>query len=161
MFFQLRLLHFSASHLWRRCYFSHFKLKKQLCAHEVKIGLSEKQIIKIPRNCQFFCLQGTLSIRIELQRSKKDPIMQFILVLLVIFILVCTLSITRLDILRLSYIFTQSIGQELVYINPFLVSVLILYPLKTPGNQKASNVFRGYKMRTMARNGLIKFIIPR
>ena len=36
--------------------------------------------------------------------------MQFILVLLVIFTLVCTLSITRLDILRLSYIFTQSIG---------------------------------------------------
>ena len=48
-----------------------------------------------------------------------------------------------------------------LFINPFLVNVSILYPLKTPGNQKASVVFRGYKMATMARNGLIKFIILR
>ena len=36
--------------------------------------------------------------------------MRFILVLLVIFILVYTLSITNLDMFRLGYIFTQSIG---------------------------------------------------
>ena len=45
--------------------------------------------------------------------------------------------------------------------NPFLVNVPILYPLETPGNQKASSVFRGYKMGIMARKGLIKFIIAR
>ena len=36
--------------------------------------------------------------------------MQFILVLLVIFIFVCTLSITNFDIFKLGYIFTHSIG---------------------------------------------------
>ena len=40
--------------------------------------------------------------------------------------------------------------------NLFLASVPTLNPLKTPGNQKASDVFRGCKMRTMAQNGLIK-----
>ena len=35
--------------------------------------------------------------------------------------------------------------------NPFLVNVPILYPLKTPENLW---VFRGYKMGTLARNGL-------
>ena len=29
-------------------------------------------------------------------------------------------------------------------------------PLKTPENQRFSGVFRGYKMRTLAKNGLIK-----
>ena len=38
--------------------------------------------------------------------------------------------------------------------NPFLANVPILYPLKTPENQKFSGVFRGYKMETLARNGL-------
>ena len=36
--------------------------------------------------------------------------MRFILVLLVIFISVCTLSITNLDMFKLGYIFTHSIG---------------------------------------------------
>ena len=36
--------------------------------------------------------------------------MQLILVLLVIFMFVCTLSITNFDIFRLRYIFTHSIG---------------------------------------------------
>ena len=36
--------------------------------------------------------------------------MRFILVLLVIFVLVCTLYITNLDMLRLGYIFTHNIG---------------------------------------------------
>ena len=52
-------------------------------------------------------------------------------------------------------------GEELVHINPFLASVPILYPLKTPGNQKVSGVFREYKMRVMAQNGVIKFIVQR
>ena len=38
--------------------------------------------------------------------------------------------------------------------NPFLANVPILYPLKTPENQRFSGVFRGYKMGTLARNGL-------
>ena len=84
--------------------------------------------------------------------------MLFILVLQAIFTSVCTLSITSLDIFRLGYILSHIIGYELVHIDPFLASVGILNPLKIPGNQKASGVFRGYKMRTMARNGLIKLI---
>ena len=69
--------------------------------------------------------------------------------------------ITNVDIFRLGYILSHSICSELVYIDPFLASVPILYLLKTLGNQNAFNVFRGYKMRTMARNCLIKFMIPR
>ena len=35
-------------------------------------------------------------------------------------------------------------------INPFLANVPILYPLKTPENQRFSGVFRAYKMGTLA-----------
>ena len=42
----------------------------------------------------------------------------------------------------------------LVPVNPFLANVPILYPPKTPENQRFSGVFRGYKMGTLARNGL-------
>ena len=45
--------------------------------------------------------------------------------------------------------------------NLFLPNVPILYTLETPWNQKASSVFRGYKMGIMTRNGLIKFIMAR
>ena len=40
--------------------------------------------------------------------------------------------------------------------NPFLANVLILDPPKTPENLWFSGVFRGYKMKTLAGNGLIK-----
>ena len=39
-------------------------------------------------------------------------------------------------------------------INPFQANVPILYPLKTPENLWCFGVFRGYKMRALARNGL-------
>ena len=52
-------------------------------------------------------------------------------------------------------------GRELAHIKPFLASVPILYPLKTPGNQKGSGVFREYKMRVMAQNGSVKFIMQK
>ena len=39
-------------------------------------------------------------------------------------------------------------------INPFQANVPILYPLKTPENQRISCIFRGYKMRTLGRNKL-------
>ena len=39
-------------------------------------------------------------------------------------------------------------------INPFL-AVSIFYPLKARGNIRCSNVFREYKMRTLARNRLM------
>ena len=45
--------------------------------------------------------------------------------------------------------------------DPFLANAPILYPLETIGNQKASSVFKGYKMGIMARNGSIKFLIAR
>ena len=38
-------------------------------------------------------------------------------------------------------------------INPFLANVPILYPLKTPENQRFPDVW-GYKMGTLARNRL-------
>ena len=87
--------------------------------------------------------------------------MQFILALLVIFIFVCALSAVHFNIFRLGYIFIHNISQELVYINAFPANVPILYFLKTPGNQKASCVFWGYKIGTATKNGLIKFIISR
>ena len=42
-------------------------------------------------------------------------------------------------------------------INPVLVDVPILYPLKSSENFRFSDVFRGYKMGPLARNGLINF----
>ena len=39
-------------------------------------------------------------------------------------------------------------------VNPFPANVPILYPLKTTENQRFSVVFRGYKMGTLAANGL-------
>ena len=83
------------------------------------------------------------------------------LILLVIFISVCTLSIINHYIFILGFISSHSIGWELAYTDPFLAKVPILYPLETPENQKASSVSRGYKMGIMARKGLIKFIIAR
>ena len=39
-------------------------------------------------------------------------------------------------------------------LNPFLANVPVLYPLKTLENLWFFGVFRGYKMGTLARNGL-------
>ena len=39
-------------------------------------------------------------------------------------------------------------------INPFQATVLFLYPLKTSQNLRFSAVFRGYRKRAVARNGL-------
>ena len=47
----------------------------------------------------------------------------------------------------------KNIIEELI--NPFLANVPILYTLKTPENLWFSGVFRGYKTRALARNGLI------
>ena len=41
-------------------------------------------------------------------------------------------------------------------LNPFLANVPILYPLKTPENQRFSDIFTGYKMGTLARNELMQ-----
>ena len=43
-------------------------------------------------------------------------------------------------------------------LNSFLAKVSILYPLKKPEKQRFSYVSRGYKTRTLARNGLKKAI---
>ena len=42
--------------------------------------------------------------------------------------------------------------------NPFLANVPMSYPLKTPGIQMFSGAFRGYKMGTLTRNGLKRFL---
>ena len=49
----------------------------------------------------------------------------------------------------------REIHSSLSSLNPFLINAPILYPLKTPENQRFSDVFRGYKIGTLARNGLI------
>ena len=56
-----------------------------------------------------------------------------------------------LVVLRISYLRIFFVHQQIVCndINPFWANVPILYPLKTPENQ------RWYKMRTFARTGLI------
>ena len=41
-----------------------------------------------------------------------------------------------------------------VFINSFLVNVLILYSLKVPGIQMFSGISRGYEMETLSWNGL-------
>ena len=40
-----------------------------------------------------------------------------------------------------------------MYINPFLATVPILYPLETPENQRFSDAFTGYKVETLVKNG--------
>ena len=44
--------------------------------------------------------------------------------------------------------------RQYIFINPFLANVPILYPLKTSETLWFSGVFRGYKMGTLAGNGL-------
>ena len=68
---------------------------------------------------------------------------------------------TYLDIFRLGYILSHRISWKIVFIDPSLTIAPILYPLKTSGNHKSSGFFRGYKMRTMAKNGIIKLIISK
>ena len=48
---------------------------------------------------------------------------------------------------------SHSIANALL--NPFLATVHILYPMKTTENLWFSVLFRGYKIRTLARNALI------
>ena len=58
------------------------------------------------------------------------------------------------------YYITVELRQGLTFVkdsssfNPHLANVPILYPLKTPENQRFSGVFRGYNMGILARNGL-------
>ena len=65
----------------------------------------------------------------------------------------------RLLILATSYnpreLYSKRFSLDLIkIINPFLINIPILYPLKTAENQKLSGVFKGYTMRTMAKDGL-------
>ena len=63
-----------------------------------------------------------------------------------------------LDILctfNLRALFTGNIRTKILSFNPFVASIPILYPLKTPENQRFFSVFRGYnKMGTLVTNGL-------
>ena len=52
------------------------------------------------------------------------------------------------------YDFSRKIFLMLHCGNLFPANVPILYPLETPENQRFSGVFRGYKMGTLAGNGL-------
>ena len=48
-------------------------------------------------------------------------------------------------------------GTTKISLYPFLANVPILYPLKTPENQRFSSVFRRYKIGTLARNELMRY----
>ena len=55
---------------------------------------------------------------------------------------------------KLANIDDMKVNIGMKQINSFLANVPILYLLKTSKNQKFSCVFRGYKMGTLAKNGL-------
>ena len=48
--------------------------------------------------------------------------------------------------------FSKVFSVKFMFINASLVNITILYPLKTPESQTFCGVFRGYKMKTLARN---------
>ena len=48
---------------------------------------------------------------------------------------------------------------SLEFVNPFLANVPILHPLKTQEKLWFSSVFRGYRMRTLAKNLLINVTV--
>ena len=50
----------------------------------------------------------------------------------------------------------QCLSTYITFFNPFLANVPTLYPLKTPENLCFLGVFRGYKMGTLGRNGLME-----
>ena len=50
--------------------------------------------------------------------------------------------------------FYKTLMGLMLFINPFMANAPILYPLKTPENQRFSGIFRHYKMETLPRNGL-------
>ena len=52
----------------------------------------------------------------------------------------------------------DTINHEIL-LNPFPANVPIIYPVKTPENLWFSCVFRGYKMGTLAGNGLEKCLL--
>ena len=49
----------------------------------------------------------------------------------------------------------QSCTKNQFSINPFIATMIFLYPLKTSENQRFSDVFRGYRKRQVAWNELI------
>ena len=67
-------------------------------------------------------------------------------------------ELNKENYLSVSVLFHVSKIFERIVFNPFLANVPILCPLKTPENFWFSGVFRGYKMGTLARNGLTKWI---
>ena len=52
----------------------------------------------------------------------------------------------------------KSAKRRLCSINQFRANALILHPLKIPEFYRFSSVFRGYKIGTLARNGLIEIL---
>ena len=72
------------------------------------------------------------------------------LILAVIFISVCTLSITKLYIFRLGFVLSHSIGLELAYIDPFLANDHFFYP---PGNTRKPKNFQCFQGLWNGNNG--------
>ena len=59
-------------------------------------------------------------------------------------------QLTRLNKKEKQDIRIINVFKRSYFIKSFLTNVLILYPLKTPQNQRFSGVFRGYKIGTLA-----------
>ena len=49
-------------------------------------------------------------------------------------------------------------SSETLDLNPFSTNVSLLYPLQTSENRSFSDVFRGYRSRTLVQNGLIQYL---
>ena len=60
-----------------------------------------------------------------------------------IFTSVCTLFITKLDIFRLGYVLSHSIGLEFIHVDSFLASMPILHHLKNTRTPKSFWCFIG------------------
>ena len=76
--------------------------------------------------------------------NKKETRTKF---LVFFFILMASLDIFIFEIMQ----------HNIPHFNQFLANVPILYPLKTPENQRFSYVFRGSKIGALARNGSIHY----
>ena len=93
---------------------------------------------------------GTVLLLVKLQVSACNLLKVILFHGCFSYFLNCTNGI---KLRKASHFYKSLMGLTLI-INPILANVLILYPLKTPENQRFSGVFRGLKLGKLPRNGL-------
>ena len=87
----------------------------------------------------FLCLSGVTSIILNFKVDLE---------------LLATISMLKVDRKIVGNNLPNVASAAIDLINPFLDNVLILYPQKTPENQKFSEILRGYKVGTLSRKEL-------